>query len=149
MEVAMRKLLIIALLAAAVSLQAQDFTVYTVDGSNNIVDLVDVDTITNTATDNSSTVLLRLPDLRAWGVSCQINAANISGTTDIDVSYQASHDGTVWWTVDTDSIAAGNYTELYDNLTGWPGRYFRVSGTGVGTHSSTWDVNAYFFKLPE
>lgn len=145
----MKNLLIIVLLAVAVSLQAQDFTVYTVNGSNNIVDLVDVDTITNTASDNSSTVLLMIPDLKAWGVSVQINAANLSGATDLDVIYEASLDGSTWWTVSTDSIASGNMTELYDNLTGWPGRYLRVSATGVGTHSSTWDANAYFFKLPD
>jgi len=145
----MRKVMIIALLMIAAIIQAQDFTVYTVDGSNNIVDLVDVDTITNTATDNSSTVLLRMPDLRAWGVSVQVTIDSLSGATDVDLSYQASHDGTVWWAVSTTTVTNLPYSHLYDNLTGWPGRYFRVSATGGDTESTTWDANAYFFKLPE
>lgn len=145
----MRKIMILLMLVAAISLNAQDFTVYTVDGVNNIIDLVSGDTIDDTDTDNSSTVLLRLPNRTAWGLSVQITAVNISGTTDLDITYQASLDGSVWWAVDTDSIASGNMTELYDNLTGWPGRYLRVSATGIGTQSSTWDVNAYIFKLPK
>ncbi len=145
----MRKIMILLMLVAAISLNAQDFTVYTVNGVNNIIDLVDVDTITDTGSDNSSTVLLKIPKLTAWGLSVQTTAVNISGTTDLDVVYEASLDGSIWWTVATDSLASGNLTELYDNLTGWPGRYLRVSTTGVGTQSSTWDVNAYVFKLPE
>ena len=145
----MRKIMILLMLVAAISLNAQDFTVYTVNGVNNIIDLVNVDTITDTGTDASSTVLLRLPRLTAWGVSVQITAVQLSGTTDLDIVYEASLDGSTYWTVDTDSLASGNMTELYDNLTGWPGRYLRVSATGVGTHSSTWDVNAYIFELPD
>lgn len=146
----MKKLMILlALLIAAIGLNAQGTTIYRAGMAPTHI--IDVDTITDTGTD-TATVLVKLPQNEGVAVQVMVAAANISGTTDIDVDYQASMDNSSFYTLASDSLATGNLTYLWSSQTsypnGFPGRYFKILGTGVGTQSSTWDVYIYVFKIP-
>ena len=130
----MKKLFLILVLAAfAFCVNAQpDFTIYKVGTPTQIVT---TDTIDDTGTDNVS-VLLKIPQGKAWDLVVQVTAINKTGTTDIDVDYEGSLDGTSFYTIASDSLAADNLTYLYED-DGFPGYYLRVTYTGVGSQKST------------
>ena len=142
----MKKLFfLIALLVAAIGLQAQDYTIYQVGQAPT--QIITNDTITNTGTDNV-TVLLKLPQNEAVGLAVEMIAANVSGTTDIDVNYESSLDGTNFYTVASDSLASGNLTYIHEDVNGFTGRYLRVTYTGVGTNVTKINGYIYVFKVP-
>ena len=133
--------MILMLLSLGLGLGAQDFTIYKVVSP---LQIVTTDTIDDTGTDNVS-VLLRIPDLTSWHVAVMVEAINKTGTTDIDVNYQGSMDGTTWLTISSDSLAAGNLSFLFEDEK-FPYRFFRALYTGVGTQKSTVDAWMYVFK---
>ena len=138
----MKKLFLILVLAVfALGANAQDFTLSKVAAPTQIVT---TDTIDNTGTDNV-TVLLKVPQGKAWDLAVQVTAINKTGTTDIDVDYEGSLDGTSFYTIASDSLAAGNLTYLYEK-DGFPGYYLRITYTGVGTQKSTIDAWAWVLK---
>ena len=142
----MRKLIFVfALLVAAIGLQAQDFTVY----KSGLTQLYFTDTITNTEA-HDTTILIKSPmkDREAWGICVQVNATNISGTTDLDINYQASMDGTNWHTLASDSIASGNMTYQHEDIDGFTAPYLKIDLTGVGTQSTSVVAWLNVFKVP-
>lgn len=141
-----RLIFLFALIVAAAAISAQDFTIYQVGQSPT--QIVTADTVTDTGTDNVS-VLVKLPQNEFVGYGVIIVAANLTGTTDIDVNYQVSMDGTSWHTIASDSLASGNLTYLHEDVDGFTSRYLRVLYTGVGTQSSTVNAWIYVAKLPD
>jgi hypothetical protein len=140
----MKKLLmLIAFIGLVAGLSAQDPTIYKVGSPTQVVDA----TITNTGADTVD-ILLRIPSGEPWGYSLHMVAANVSGTTDIDVSYQWSNDGTNFVQHTADSLASGNLQYLLEDVDGFGARYMRIISTGVGTQSSTIDGYLYPFKVP-
>lgn len=144
----MKKLIgLFAFLIVAIGLQAQtDSTFYKVGTAP--VRIITNDTITNTGTDYR-TWTIKLPFNEPVGLACQMIAANVSGTTDIDVVYQSSLDGSTFYTVASDSLAANNLTYIHEDIDGFTGRYFRVTYTGVGTHVTKINGYLYVFKIPK
>jgi len=142
----MKKLLFLfALLIAAIGLQAQDFTVYKAGATQ----LYFTDTITNTEA-HDTTVLVKTPmkDNEAWGVCVHMYATNITGTTDLDINYQGSMDGTNWYTLASDSIASGNMTYQHEDIDGFTSKYLKIDLTGVGTQSTSVVGWLNVFKIP-
>lgn len=142
----MRKLIILFVLLiglVAFNVAAQDFTIY----KPGVTALVPLDTIDDTGTDNA-TALLKIPGGEVWGLSCLMYATTISGTMDIDVNYESSVDGTNYYAVASDSLAANNVAYIHEDVDGFSGRYFRVTYTGVGTQSTKVKGDLYVFKLP-
>jgi len=134
------------LFAAIGYVAAQDYTIYKVGAAPT--QIVTNDTITNTGTDDV-TVLLKLPDNEPVGLAVEMIAANVSGTTDIDVNYQSSLDGTNFYTVASDSLASGNLTYIHEDIDGFTGRYLKVVYTGVGTNVTKINGYIYVFKIPK
>ncbi len=137
--------MLITLLSLGLAVNAQNFTIY----SNTVTApvLIISDTIDDTEA-NDTTILFKLPHNEPWAYSVHLIAATISGTTDIDVDYQWSNDGTNWLTFQSDSIAASNLQFILEDLTGFGARYMRILRTGVGTHSSKMLGYLYVFKVP-
>ena len=135
-------LTILMLLAFGLSMGAQDFTIYKVGAPTQIVT---TDTIDDTGTDNV-TVLLRVPDESGWHANVMVTAINKTGTTDIDCNFQGSMDNSSWFTIESDSLAAGNLSFIFEDEDGFPARYFRLLYTGVGTQKSTVDAWIYVLK---
>ena len=142
----MKKLFFIlaVLFAFGAFASAQDFTIYKMGAPTQIVN---TDTIANTGADTVS-VLLRSPDEKGWHLAVLSFATNLSGTTDIDVTYQGSMDNVLWHTFTTDSLASGNLSYLYEDVDGYPYRYLRLIYTGVGTQSTEFDSWVYVLKQP-
>jgi len=134
-------LLILTLVIFAFAANAQDYTIYKVGAPTQVVT---TDTIDDTGTDNV-TVLLKLQQGKAWDVAAQVTAINKTGTTDIDVDYEWSLDGSSWYTATSDSLATGNLTYVYEK-DGFPGYYLRITYTGVGTQKSTIDAWVWVMK---
>lgn len=138
-------LMFIALLSLGFSVNAQNFTIYKNTVSAPI--LIISDTIDDTEA-NDTTILFKLPHNEPWAYSVHLIAANISGTTDIDVDYQWSNDGTNWLTFQSDSMATGNLQFIVEDLTGFGARYLRILRTGVGTSDTKMLGYLYVFKVP-
>ena len=140
-----RLIFLFALIAVVATVNAQNFTIYKNMASAPV--LIINDTIDDTEA-NDTTILFKLPHDEPWAYSLHLIAANISGTTDIDVEYQWSNDGTNWLAHTSDSLASGNLQYLLEDLTGFGARYMRVLRTGVGTQSSKMLGYLYVFKVP-
>lgn len=143
----MRKVLfILALLVAAISIQAQD---YTITGVTAPLQVVTNDTITDTGADTVD-ILLKIPHFEPWGLSAQVVCTNATGTTDIDVDIYSSIDGTNYHLIDTeDNVLTANSAELED-VDGYTGRYLRIIYMGGAGSTQTTDINAYIYvwRLP-
>ena len=140
-----RIIFLLALIAVVATVNAQDFTC----NSNTVVAPVQVidSTVTDTRADTVD-ILLKLPHNEPWGYSLHVIAANVSGTTDIDVSYQWSNDGTNFVAHTADSLASGNLQYMLEDLTGFGARYMRITWTGVGTNHTKMLGYLYVFKVP-
>ena len=101
------------------------------------------DTINNTQS-GDTTVLFKFKNDEPYYVTVHVIGAQISGTTDIDVDYEWSNDGTNFVTISSDSLASGNLQYMFEE-TAFAARYFRMTWTGVGTNSTR--VKAYMNVL--
>ncbi len=137
--------MILALLSIGIGINAQNFTIYKNMASAPI--LIINDTIDDTEA-NDTTILFKLPHDEPWAYSLHLICATISGTTDVDVDYQWSNNGSDWLTFASDSMAAGNLQFIQEDLTGFGARYLRILRTGVGTNSTKMQGYLYPFKVP-
>jgi len=129
---------------ALIPAEAQNFTINTVG-----VTVLASDSLTDTEA-RDTTVLIKLaPGNQPYGLSCFVSGTALTGTIDVDVNYQFSNNGTTWYTVASDSIAAGNLTYIHEDINGITGRYFRVLRTGVGTQTTSMRVVLYVFRVPD
>ena len=141
----MKKLFLILVLAVfALGANAQDFTLSKVAAPTQIIT---ADGITNTES-NDTTILLKIPQKSPWHVCVFIEAANTSGTTDIDVTYAGSMDNSTFQTISSDSLATGNLTYLFEDAL-FPYRYLKITWTGVGTQVSVIDAWIYLLEQAE
>ena len=144
----MKKLIILLALfiGFVASSSAQDITIY----KSQVVEpiLVFSDTILNTES-NDTTIELKCPKNQIWAYSIHTIGANISGTSDVDVDYEWSNNGTDFLTHTSDSIAASNYQYILEDLTGFGARYMRITRTGVGTHLTKMTGYLYVFPVPK
>ncbi len=136
-------LLIIGLIVAIGFVAAQDISFHTYTAPVLIMN----DTNTDTET-NDTTILLKIPNWEPLGIAVQFAGTNISGTTDIDVTYSGSLDGVAWFSLATDSIASGNLVYIHEDIDGFTSRFLKVSATGVGTHATGIKAYLYIFKVP-
>ena len=137
--------MILMLLSLGFAVNAQNFTIYKNMASAPI--LIINDTIDDTEA-NDTTILFKLPHNEPWAYSVHLIAAQISGTSDIDVDYQWSNNGSDWLTFQSDSMAANNLQFILEDLTGFGARYMRILRTGVGTSSTKMQGYLYPFKVP-
>ncbi len=137
--------MIIALLSLGFAVNAQNFTI--AKGSIGAPILIINDTIDDTEA-NDTTILFKLQNNEPFAYSVHLIAAQISGTSDIDVDYQWSNDGSNWLTFASDSMAANNLQFIQEDLTGFGARYLRILRTGVGTSSTKMIGYLYVYKVP-
>ena len=107
-----RLIFVLAFFVALGAINAQDYTFY----KNMAVAPIQVidSAVTNNGTDTVD-ILLKLPHDEPWAYSLHVIAANTSGTTDIDVSYQWSNDGTNFVAHTADSLASGNLQNMLED----------------------------------
>jgi hypothetical protein len=140
----MKKLLFFSLiLFAAYAVKAQD---YTVNSLGAPIQIVTNDTITDTGYDDV-TVLLKPPAGYVYNVTVQVIGAPVSGTHHINLDYYQSLDGTNWELISSGTdLSSGNLVELFTDVNGYYGRYFKLLYTGGA--SQVTKINAYLYVLP-
>ena len=140
-----KTLFILALLIAAIGMQAQDFTLY----QAGLTQVVTSDTIEDTGADTVD-ILLKIPQYEPWGLSAQVVCANGTGTTDIDVDIYTSIDGTNFHLIDTEDAVLTAASAEIEDVNGYTGRYLRIIYMGGAGSTQTTGINAYVYiwRLP-